>query len=126
MAYSVITEQAVVLKWLKYIDFSTWLFFLGKFKSQNFQANFKPITPEEVMELLKAVTYDKIIDGYGQSSEVISDIDLERLLDRSDLQRLWQRRLAEQNGETRFDSFTITVFILLVPQGYYYIQPWML
>ena len=87
------------------VDYNAWLVFPGKFKCQNFQANFKPITPEEVMELLKAATYDKVIDGYGQASEVISDGDLQRLLDRSDLQGLWQRRLAEQNGETHFDSF---------------------
>ena len=50
------------------------------------------------MELLKAATYDKVIEGCGHQSEVISDHDLEKLLDRSDLQRLWEQWLAQYNG----------------------------
>ena len=57
------------------------------------------------MALLKAATYDKVIEGCGHSSEVISDHDLEKLLVRSDLQRLWQRRLCAHNGQFHLNFY---------------------
>ena len=80
---------------MKHIGDILSLMFAGKFKNENFLSQFKPITPEEIMELLKSASYDKVVKGQGTgdiSSHVISDADLNRLLDRSDM---WHKTAAE-------------------------------
>lgn len=64
----------------------------GKFKSSKaLGTELLPINPQELLDLLKETDYTEVAKGTTDS--VISDEDLRQLLDRSDLQRIWNCRL---------------------------------
>lgn len=56
-----------------------------------------PINPQELLDLLKETDYTEVAKGMTDS--VISDEDLRQLLDRSDLQRIWNCRLEGKMGK---------------------------
>ncbi|CAL1532750.1 unnamed protein product, partial [Lymnaea stagnalis] len=59
----------------------------GKFKKGNFMSKSKPISSEELRDLLQSKDHDVEVHG---TDFVINDADLESLLDRSDLYEKWQ------------------------------------
>ncbi|XP_064610346.1 lymphocyte-specific helicase-like [Liolophura sinensis] len=84
----------------------------GKFKSgmNNFSTSLIPVNPEELLALLKTSDHEGVVQG--KEGEVISDRDLQKLLDRSDLEQIWQKqkqlKLKEEDGkpveETKEDA----------------------
>ena len=60
----------------------------GKFKSGNFMAKAKPISPEELRDLLKSKDYQNEVSGNNFN---ISQAQMEALLDRSDLFDKWEK-----------------------------------
>jgi len=70
----------------------------GKFKlSKALGTELLPISPQELLDLLKETDYTEVAKGMTDS--VISDEDLRQLLDRSDLQRIWNCRLEGKKGK---------------------------
>lgn len=70
----------------------------GKFKaSKALGTELLPINPQELLDLLKEADYTEVAKGMTDS--VISDEDLRQLLDRSDLQRIWNCRLEGKMGK---------------------------
>ena len=69
----------------------------GKFKSSegSFKADLLPISPQELLALLQESECQEAIKGAQNSG--ISDDDLKKLLDRSDLMAKWTSRLNGNN-----------------------------
>jgi hypothetical protein len=70
----------------------------GKFKSgiKNFKTSLEPISSEELLQLLNSRDYETEV---GAGDEIISQHDLDLLLDRSDLDRRWKAKQAQQEEE---------------------------
>lgn len=70
----------------------------GKFKSSedSFKADLLPISPQELLALLKESECQEAIKGMKNSG--ISDDDLKKLLDRSDLTAKWMNQLHGNPG----------------------------
>ncbi|CAH1773358.1 unnamed protein product [Owenia fusiformis] len=68
----------------------------GKFRSglQNFVPELDPLKPEELLETLRSADFESSFAG--REGNVISNRDLERLLDRSDLWEQWQEKLKDK------------------------------
>ncbi|GFS25332.1 lymphocyte-specific helicase-like [Elysia marginata] len=66
----------------------------GSFKTGNFTTQVKPITAEELQELLQSQDYDSEIkgDNFNMSKE-----ELNKLLDRSDLYEKWNKDVQEKD-----------------------------
>lgn len=56
----------------------------------NFSTSLIPVSPEELLALLKSSDHQGIVQG--KEGEVISDGDLQKLLDRSELVQMWQKQ----------------------------------
>jgi len=71
--------------------------YAGKFKSSegSFKADLLPISPQELLTLLQESECHEAMKGAQNSG--ISDVDLEKLLDRSDLIAKWVSRLNGSN-----------------------------
>jgi len=67
--------------------------YTGKFKSSegSFKADLLPISPQELLTLLQESECQEAMKGMQNSG--ISDVDLNKLLDRSDLVAKWTSRL---------------------------------
>ena len=75
----------------------------GKFKGglKNFQTSLQPLGSEELLALLQAKDHEEEV---GHEDEVISDKDLDALLDRSDITAKWRRR---QKAAAQGRSFSL-------------------
>jgi len=73
------------------------LLYAGKFKSSegSFKADLLPISPQELLALLQESECQEAVKGMQNSG--ISDDDLNKLLDRSDLMAKWTSRLNGNN-----------------------------
>jgi len=69
----------------------------GKFKSSegSFKADLLPISPQELLTLLQESECREAVKGAQNTG--ISDVDLKKLLDRSDLVAKWTSRLNGYN-----------------------------
>ena len=72
----------------------------GKFKSgvKNFKTSLEPLTGKELLELLTSKDHESEVGGGCAEEEVISEADLNSLLDRSDLNGKWQEGEGENSG----------------------------
>jgi len=72
--------------------------YAGKFKSSegSFKADLLPISPQELLALLQESECQEAMKGTQNSG--ISDDDLKKLLDRSDLMSKWTSRLQGNNA----------------------------
>ena len=79
---------------------------LGSFKTGNFTAQVKPITAEELQELLQSQDHDSEIKGDGLN---MSDAEISKLLDRSDLYEKWKK-----GNEAAINLSSIFCYLLLL------------
>lgn len=83
------------------------LLFLGKFKQlteEEVNNAVKPMTSTELESLLKSTDYNECWEWTDMNKEVISDRDLERLLDRSDLLPTQAASATNGNGEGEMEK----------------------
>ena len=82
---------------------------LGKFKTgiKNFSRDIKPLSPEELMALLKSRDHCREINQ--GSDAAISDQELDLLLDRSDLYEEFERTAKRLGGKCWLQQIKATV-----------------
>lgn len=71
----------------------------GKFKTgmKDYKADFKPLTPQELQELLQSKDHQMEVKGQDESS-CLGEKELEILLDRSDLVEKWASKTENKKG----------------------------
>ncbi|KAJ8307460.1 hypothetical protein KUTeg_015544 [Tegillarca granosa] len=67
----------------------------------NFNTSLKPLSPQELLDLLKSTDYKQAMKG---DRSVVSKEDLERLLDRSDLYDIWSKTSGTEKVNPRKKS----------------------
>ena len=74
-------------------------YFAEKFKTgiKNYSTEFRPLTPEELQDLLKSQDHQMEMKGEDEQT-AISDKDLKVMLDRSDLIDKWDMKSSGKTG----------------------------
>ena len=86
----------------------TWSYCLisGRFKKgiQNFKEEMQTLNPDDLLDLLGSNDYDEKVEAQGRGQKVISEQELNRLLDRSHLYQQWEAAKTAQNQGNTYPS----------------------
>ena len=105
---------------------SNWETFLeafvisGRFKKSQLgrNDNFKPVTSEELLELLEASNFEQTI-----SDEVITDEKLGQLMDRSGVNEKWEQMKLESRGKKQILPRTFQMLKQMLEKVYFQEEP---